>query len=108
MADEAEFFHGTANVFADIGIPNADEHLLKASLVRKIMLVMHQRNLTQTATAALLGVGQPEVSNMIRGCFERVSIDKLLRHLVALGQDVEIVVKPLPSGATRAPEVRIA
>jgi predicted XRE-type DNA-binding protein len=85
---------GTNNIFADIGVPNAEEHLIKAQLVHKIDRLMKARKLRQVDAAKLFGVKQPDVSNMLRGDFRQFSVERLLRFLVALGQDVEIVVKP--------------
>jgi len=82
------------NVFEDIGLPNPQEHLVKAQLVMKIDLLMQERGLKQAAAAALFGVRQPDVSKMLRGDFRQFSVERLMRFLVALGQDVEIVVKP--------------
>jgi predicted XRE-type DNA-binding protein len=85
---------GSGNVFKDLGIPNAEEHLVKAQLVFKIDTIMKDRGLKQAEAADLLGVKQPDVSKMLRGDFRQFSVERLLRFLVALNQDVEIVVKP--------------
>ena len=85
---------GSGNVFADIGVPNADEHLVKASFVYKIDRLINERGLKQVEAAELFGVKQPDVSKMLNGDFRQFSRQRLLRFLVALGQDVEIVVKP--------------
>jgi predicted XRE-type DNA-binding protein len=85
---------GSGNVFADIGLPNAEEHLVKAQLVYRIDGLMKARKLKQVQAAKLFGVKQPDVSKMLRGDFRQFSVERLLRFLVALGQDVEIVVKP--------------
>jgi predicted XRE-type DNA-binding protein len=85
---------GSGNVFKDLGVPNAEEHLIKAQLVFKIDTIMKQRHLKQAETAALLGIRQPDVSKMLRGEFRQFSVERLLRFLVALDQDVQIVVKP--------------
>ena len=85
---------GSGNVFADAGVPNADEHLVKAHLAYKIATLMKDRGLKQVEAAKLFGVKQPDVSKMLRGDFRQFSVERLLRFLVALGQDVEIVVKP--------------
>lgn len=85
---------GSRNVFKDLGVPNADEHMVKAQLVFKIDSIMKQRKLKQVEAAALFGVRQPDVSTMLRGEFRQFSVERLLRFLVALNQDVEIVVKP--------------
>ena len=82
------------NVFKDIGVPNADEHLVKAQLVFKIDTIMKKRRLKQVEAAHLFGVRQPDISKMLRGEFRQFSVERLLRFLVALGQNVEIVVKP--------------
>src|SRR5271165_6065586 len=85
---------GSRNVFKDIGVPNADEHMVKAQLVFKIDAIMKERRLKQAEAADLLGIKQPDVSKMLRGEFRQFSVERLLRFLVALDQDVEIVVKP--------------
>ena len=85
---------GGRNVFKDIGVPNADEHLVKAQLVYKIETIMKKRHMKQTEAAALFGVRQPDISKMLRGEFRQFSVERLLRFLVKLDQDVEIVVKP--------------
>jgi predicted XRE-type DNA-binding protein len=84
----------SGNVFKDLGLPDAEEHLVKAKLVWKINRIMKERSIKQIEVAALLGVRQPDVSKMLRGEFRQFSVERLLRFLVALGQDVEIVVKP--------------
>jgi predicted XRE-type DNA-binding protein len=85
---------GSGNVFKDLGIPNAEEHLVKAQLVFKIDTIMKDRGLKQAEAADLLGVKQPDVSKMLRGDFKQFSVERLLRFLVALDHDVEIVVRP--------------
>jgi predicted XRE-type DNA-binding protein len=89
----------SGNVFADLGIPNPEEHLLKAALVRRIAIAMKERDLSQTTTAELLDVTQPDVSKMLRGHFRQFSVERLMRFLVALGLNVEIVVQPAARNA---------
>ncbi len=81
-------------MFEDVGVPNAEEHLVKAQLVFKIDTILKDRGLKQVEAADLFGVRQPDVSKMLRGEFRQFSVERLLRFLVALNQDVEIVVKP--------------
>jgi predicted XRE-type DNA-binding protein len=85
---------GSRNVFKDLGIPHAEEHLVKAQLVFKIDSIMKNRRLKQAEAADLLGIKQPDVSKMLRGEFRQFSVERLLRFLVALDHDVEIVIKP--------------
>jgi predicted XRE-type DNA-binding protein len=89
----------TGNVFADLGLPDADEHLIKAGLVLRIDRIIRQRKLTQTAAAQLMGIDQPKISAMLGGRFRGYSVERLMRFLVALGQDVEIVVQARKPGA---------
>ena len=96
---------GSGNVFADLGLPDAGEHLIKAGLVVKIERTIRQRHLTQAAAAQLMGIDQPKVSAMLAGQFRGYSLERLMRFLVALGHDVEIVVKPLKRGSA---ELRVA
>lgn len=85
---------GGRNVFKDIGVPDADEHLVKAQLVYKIDEIMKKRRLKQIDAAALFSVRQPDISKMLTGEFRQFSVERLLRFLVKLDQDVEIVVRP--------------
>ena len=85
---------GGRNVFKDIGVPNAEEHFVKAQLVFKIDALLKKRGLKQVEAASLFGVRQPDVSKMLRGEFRQFSVERLLRFLVALNQDVEIIVRP--------------
>jgi predicted XRE-type DNA-binding protein len=84
----------SGNIFADIGLPNPEEHLLKAQLVVKITGLMKQRKLKQREAAELFSMTQPDVSKMLRGHFHQFSVERLMRFLVALDQNVEIVVRP--------------
>ena len=95
----------SGNVFADLGLAEAEEHLIKAGLVSKIDRILRQRGLTQAAAAEAMCIDQPKVSAMLAGQFRGYSVERLMRFLVALGQDVEIVVKPKKRGAA---ELRVA
>ena len=88
------FETGGRNVFKDIGVPNAEEHLVKAQLVFKIDAIMKKRRLKQKEAADLFDVRQPDISKMLRGEFRQFSVERLLRFLVRLDQDVDIVVRP--------------
>ena len=98
MRERTKFVRGSGNVFADIGLANAEEHLLKAELVSKLDDLIKDRKLTQTAAARVLDVGQPDLSKILRGHFDDVSVARLLRFLSAFDQKVEIVVTPMPKG----------
>ena len=92
-ADEIMIERGSGNVFADLGRPDADAHLLKAELVTRIDKIIRQRGLKQVEAAKVLGLSQPDVSRLLRGSFREYSVERLLRLLTALGRDVEIVIR---------------
>jgi predicted XRE-type DNA-binding protein len=99
---DTEIRGGGTNVFADLKLPDAQGHLVKAQLVSRIMEIMKARKLTQTAVAEVVGISQPDVSNLIRGRFRGYSIDRLMSFLIALDQDIEIVVKAKSGNRTTA------
>ena len=85
---------GSGNVFADLGLPNPERELLKARLTLQIHKIVKARGLTQTQAGQLLGIKQPHVSALMRNRAGNFSIGRLIEFLTALGQDVEITVKP--------------
>lgn len=102
MNGEIKVQSSSGNVFADLGLANADELLIKAELVRQISNLITARNLTQTEAAKLLGVDQPKVSALLRGKLAGFSTDRLFRFLNALGSDVEIRVTPKSQSDSQA------
>ena len=96
MAKKITAERSSGNVFADIGLPDADEALAKAELARQIGDIIARRRLTQAAAARLLGVDQPKVSALLCGRLSGFSTERLIRFLNALGRDVSIVVRPAP------------
>lgn len=106
MVEELDIEIGSGNVFADLGLPNAEEHLAKAELASRIGEAIRQRRLTQAATAKLLGIDQPKVSRLLRGYLTNFSTDRLMHFLTLLGSDVDIVVKPA-AGSHGKGQVRV-
>jgi len=88
-------------------LPNAEEHLVKAQLVFKIDTILKDRGLKQVQAADLFGIRQPDVSKLLRGEFRQFSVERLLRFLVALDQDVQIIVKP-HRGRSSAPSLHVS
>ena len=93
------------NIFADLGLPNANEHMLKARLVMFIGQRIEQLGHTQQAAAKRIGVSQPDVSNMLRGRFEGFSLERLVYFVSRLGHDVELKVRTRPRPSRRAGRV---
>ena len=100
--DMIEVETGSGNVFADLGLPDADDHLLKAQLVSRIDGIIRRRKLTQAKAAELLGLSQPDISRLLRGHFRDFSLERLLRLLMALDRDVEIVIRRKPKSRARS------
>jgi predicted XRE-type DNA-binding protein len=86
---------GSGNVFADLGFERPEEELLKAQLVREIRAIIKRRGLTQAKSAELLGLKQPDVSALVTGRVHRFSLERLLRCVRRLDQDVAIVIRPM-------------
>lgn len=102
MTQEIKVEVSSGNVFADLGLPNPEEMLVKAELASKIGEIIEIRNLTQMDAAEILGIDQPKVSALIRGRLTGFSTERLFRFLNALGNDVEISVKPKPESRIAA------
>jgi predicted XRE-type DNA-binding protein len=86
----------SGNVFADMGLPEAEEELTKAQLASHIRQVIKRQRLTQVAAAAVMGIDQPKVSSLLNGRLSNFSSERLMRLLTALGQDVDITVRAKP------------
>jgi predicted XRE-type DNA-binding protein len=86
----------SGNVFADMGLPDAEGELTKAQLASHIRQVIKRQRLTQIAAAALMGIDQPKVSALLNGRLANFSSERLMRLLTALGQDVDITVRAKP------------
>ena len=85
---------GSGNVFADLGLPNHEQELLKAQLTLQIYTILKDSGLTQVEIAEILGVRQPQVSLLMRNRAGNFSVGRLMEFLTALRQDVKITVRP--------------
>lgn len=94
IIDGIEVEMGSGNVFADLGLPNADKLKIKSGLVIEITKAVRKLGLTQDEAARRMGITQPKVSGMLRGDFSNLSERKLMDCLNRLGYDIEIKVKP--------------
>jgi len=90
--NEPRVTYGSDNVFEYLGFENAEEMLAKAKLAIAIKDVIKERMLTQVKAAELMGIDQPRVSKLLSGRLTEFSTDRLMRYLLHLGSDVEIVV----------------
>ena len=93
-AKSASVAEGSGNVFSDLGLPNADQELMKARLTLQIYRIIKERGITQTEAGKILGIPQPHVSALARNRAGNFSVGRLIDFLTALGQDVEITVRP--------------
>jgi predicted XRE-type DNA-binding protein len=89
-----EVDESSGNVFADLGLPNAEERLLKANIVSELHRLIKQRGLTQVKAAKLIGIHQPDLSHLLRGDFDDYSAERLMKMLTVFEQDIEITMKP--------------
>jgi predicted XRE-type DNA-binding protein len=93
-----QFEEGSGNVFADLGLDDADELFARAKLGLHVYKLLKDRKLKQREMAALLGVKQPEVSHLMNGHFNRFTTDKLLDFLKRLDRKVTIQISPHKPG----------
>ena len=93
-----EHVASSGNVFADLGLPDAAELLVKSKLAATLQRSIAEMGLTQTAVAALTGIPQPKLSKILRGRFAGISEAYITEGLRRLGHDVEIRVKPRHEG----------
>ncbi len=97
-----EYEESSGNVFADIGLPNPEEHLAKAELAFQICQIIRERKLTQVKAAKLLGIKQPNVSALMKGHLDGFSAERLFRFLNKLDKSIEIVIRDKPRQSKHA------
>ena len=91
---KTEFEEGSGNVYADLGLDDADELLTRAKIGFHVYTLLKDRKLAQRDIASLLGIKQPEVSHLMNGHFSRFTTDKLLDFLKRLDRKVTIRISP--------------
>ncbi len=91
--DNTSVTPSSGNVFADMGLPNPEERLMKARLARLINKAIQQREWTQQQTAEALGITQPKVSDISRGRLKNFSVERLINFLAQLNHRVVITVQ---------------
>ena len=101
MKHSVDHVVSSGNVFADLGLPDAQDLLAKSNLAHQIGTIISHRHLNQTEAAAILGTTQPKVSDLLRGRLDGFSIERLIRFLNALDRDVRILVSPKPRAQPR-------
>jgi len=84
---------GSGNVFRDLGFPHPERERLKADLTLQIYRLIKQRGLAQAEAGEILGIRQPHVSALMRGRSGAFYVERLMRFLTALGQDVQVTVR---------------
>lgn len=94
LVDGVAVRRSSGNVYADLGLPDAEKLKVKTGLVVEIRKAMRRLGLTQEAAAKRMGISQPKVSDMMRGDFSNLSERKLMDCLIRLGYDIEIKIKP--------------
>lgn len=90
-----EYKESSGNVFADLGLPNPEQELVKAELTLQIYRILKDRDLTQAEAAKLLKTTQAQVSALMRCKPVSVSVGRLMKFLTVLGQDIEVTVRPV-------------
>ena len=94
MSERIKHTKSSGNVFKDLGVKNPDLHSIKAQLGLMLIDLIGKKELTQTKAAALLGIGQPELSRLKGGNLSHYSVERLLGFVNRLNQRVEISIRP--------------
>lgn len=92
----------SGNVFADLGLPAADEKRTKVQLAVAINQIIQKRHLSQTRAAGLLEISQPKVSALANYRLDGFSVERLMHFLNALDRDVEILIRRKPKSRKSA------
>jgi predicted XRE-type DNA-binding protein len=92
--NRAAVHRSDGNIFAELGLPDAEAHFLKAQLVAELYRLAGERKLTQSQAGELMGISQPEVSRLFKGNFREYSVERLMGFLTAFDLDVDIVARP--------------
>lgn len=93
LIEGRDFFVSAGNIFADMGMPDAEEMLLRAQCVSALNKAIRDKKLSQAAAAKKLGIHQPDLSRLLGGQLRRYSLGRLLQFLIALDQEVTITVR---------------
>ena len=107
MTQHIQVTESSGNVFADLGLDNPEELSLKSTLVMCINSIVKHSHLTQVQAAKVLGISQPQVSDLARGRLDHFSVERLLKLLNALNRDVDIVIKKKGSRTARHAHTRV-
>ncbi len=98
MSRKVKITPSSGNIFADLGLLDADTHYLKAQLVSEIYRLAKERKLTQVEAGKRMGISQPEVSRLFKGQFQEYSVERLMTFLTMFDRDIEIVARPRKKG----------
>jgi predicted XRE-type DNA-binding protein len=93
MRKDIRVYEGSENVFADLGVRDPEDSLVRAKLVKQIVEIVRKKGLRQNEIGDILGVDQSKVSKLVRGRISGFTSDRLLRFLNRLGCDVKIEVR---------------
>ncbi len=93
-----EFISSSGNVFADMGLEDAEELLTRAKLGVAVRHILESRHLKQQEIASLLNIKQPEVSNIMKGKYHLFSEARLFGFLNRLERKVTIQISTHHAG----------
>ena len=103
-----EVIESSGNIFEDLGFPDAGEAQAKSRLAIEIFLIIKAKRLTQKEAAKIMGTNQSHVSDILRGKLSHFTIDRLLRCLLSLGNDVEIKIKKRRTTKKNPPRIYVS
>jgi len=108
VSGDVEIINGSGNVFADLGLPSAQEDMVKVALARAITNTVRKKDLTQTEAAKIIGVDQAQISKILSGRLKGFSAERMMHMLVALGHDVDVHIAERRKNRPGRLSVRVA
>lgn len=82
----------SGNVFLDLGFEPAEAAVLemRANLMGDLRIYIEKNKLTQSEAAKRLGIAQSRVSDLVRGKWEKFSLEMLITLEARLGRTVRV------------------
>ena len=98
---------GSENIFVDCGfLPTEAENLrIRAKMMMALTGYIQERKITQSRAAAIMGVAQPRISDLVRGKIGLFTIDTLVNMVTAAGLKVDV---DITAGRPKARNRRVA
>src|SRR5271169_4642537 len=94
MNEEEGYFISSDNPFADVGLPNPEECLMQAELLKYILTEIERRGLSKSQAASLLGLSPSQIRLLLEARLSKIPLQSLVLMVVRLGTNVTTFRQP--------------